>query len=79
MREMFIITIDKKEQKRIAHHEKNIESSKQKIWKYEQKLEKSNLDDVKISKIQNKINQELHIIQTEEAKIENPNLSVQAD
>lgn len=76
---MFIITLDKKEQKRIASHEKNIESSKQKIWKYEQKLEKHNLDDTKISKIQNKIDRELHSIQTHENMINNFTLSPQPE
>lgn len=69
--------LEKKEQKRIAFHEKNIEGSKQKIWKYEQKIIKDDLDDDKKEKLQEKINQELHFIEMQENIIENPDFIVQ--
>lgn len=71
--------LEKKEQKRIASHEKNIENSKEKIWKYEQKIIKDDLDDDKKEKLQQKINQELLYIETEENIIENPDFIAQTE
>lgn len=69
--------LEKKEQKRIDAHEKHIENAKQKIWKYEQKIIKDDLDDDKKEKLQEKINQELHFIEMQENLIENPDFIVQ--
>jgi len=71
--------LEKKEQKRIASHEKNIENSKEKIWKYEQKIIKDDLDDDKKEKLQQKINQELLYIEKEENIIENPDFIAQTE
>lgn len=71
--------LEKKEQKRIESHEKNIERSKQKIWKYEQKMIKSDLTEDKKEKLQQKINQELLFIETEENLIENPDFTLQTE
>lgn len=71
--------LEKKEQKRIASHEKNIENSKEKIWKYEQKIIKDDLDDDKKEKLQQKINRELLYIETEENIIENPDFIAQTE
>lgn len=71
--------IDKKEQKRIATHKKNIENSKEKIWKYEQKMNKTELSEEKKEKLQQKINQELLFIETEENIIENPDFAAQTE
>ena len=71
--------LEKKEQKRIASHEKNIENSKEKIWKYEQKIIKDDLDDDKKEKLQQKINQKLLYIETEENIIENPDFIAQTE
>ncbi|MDO5360692.1 MAG: hypothetical protein Q4E92_07930 [Jeotgalicoccus sp.] len=64
--------LEKKEQKRIDAHEKNIENSKEKIWKYEQKMNKPELSEEKKEKLTQKINQELHYIEIQESLIENP-------
>ncbi|WP_026859771.1 hypothetical protein [Jeotgalicoccus psychrophilus] len=69
--------LDKKEQKRIDAHEKHIENAKQKIWKYEQKIIKDDLDDNKKEQLQEKINQEFHFIEIQENLIENPDFIVQ--
>ena len=66
------MSIEKKEQKRIDAHERNIQNSMQKIWKYEQKMIKDDLNEDKKEKLQQKINQELHYIETQENLIENP-------
>ena len=71
--------LDKKEQKRIDAHEKNIENSKEKIWKYEQKMNKPELSEEKKEKLQQKINQELLYIETEENIIENPDFTAQTE
>lgn len=71
--------LEKKEQKRIAFHEKNIEGSKQKIWKYEQKMDKADLTDKKKEKLQQKINQEIHFIEMQENIIENPDFIAQTE
>ena len=71
--------LEKKEQKRIASHEKNIENSKEKIWKYEQKMSKPELSEEKKEKLQQKINQELLYIETEENSIENPDFIAQTE
>lgn len=73
------MSTDKKEQKRIATHEKNIENSKEKIWKYEQKMSKPELSEEKKEKLQQKINQELLYIETEENIIENPDFIAQIE
>lgn len=69
--------LDKKEQKRIAFHEKNIESSKQKIWKYEQKMSKPDISEVQKYKLKTKIDEELHFIEMQESIIENPDFAPQ--
>lgn len=71
--------LEKKEQKRIAFHEKNMEDSKQKIWKYEQKMIKDDLSEDKKEKLTQKINQELHYIETQENLIENPDFAPQPE
>lgn len=71
--------LEKKEQKRIDAHKKNIEGSKQKIYKYEQKIIKDDLSEDKKEKLQQKINQELLFIETEENLIENPSFTVQTE
>lgn len=71
--------LEKKEQKRIDAHEKNIENSKQKIWKYEQKIITDDLSEDKKEKLQQKINQELLFIETEKSFIENPSFTVQTE
>lgn len=71
--------LEKKEQKRIDAHEKHIENAKQKIWKYEQKIIKDDLDDDKKEKLQEKINQELHFIEMQENLIENPDFETQTE
>ena len=71
--------LEKKEKKRIDAHEKNIENSKEKIWKYEQKMSKPELSEEKKEKLQQKINQELLYIETEENIIENPDFAVQSE
>ena len=71
--------LEKKEQKRINAHEKNIENSKEKIWKYEQKMSKPELSEEKKEKLQHKINQELLYIETEENSIENPDFIAQTE
>lgn len=71
--------LKKKEQKRIESHEKNVENSKQKIWKYEQKMIKSDLTEDKKEKLQQNINQELLFIETEENLIENPDFTLQTE
>ena len=71
--------LEKKEQKRIDAHEKNIENSKGKIWKYEQKMSKPELSEEKKEKLQQKINQELLYIETEENIIENPDFIAQTE
>lgn len=76
---MLKITEDKKEQKRIAFHEKNIESSKSKIWKYEQKMSKTDISEVQKYKLQNKIDQELHFIEIQKYIIEDPNFEVHTE
>lgn len=71
--------LEKKEKKRIDAHEKNIENSKEKIWKYEQKMSKPELSEEKKEKLQQKINQELLYIETEENIIENPDFIAQTE
>lgn len=71
--------LEKKEQKRIDAHEKNIENSKVKIWKYEQKMNRPDLTPEKKEKLQQKISQELLDIETEENFIENPDSTAQAE
>lgn len=71
--------LEKKEQKRINAHEKNVENSKEKIWKYEQKMSKPELSEEKKEKLQQKINQELLYIETEENSIENPDFIAQTE
>lgn len=71
--------LEKKEQKRIDAYEKNIESSKQKIWKYQQKIVKDDLNEDKKEKLTQKINQELHYIEMQENLIENPEFSPQPE
>ena len=71
--------LEKKEQKRIDAHKKNIENSKEKIWKYEQKMSKPELSEEKKEKLQQKINQELLYIETEENSIENPDFIAQTE
>ena len=71
--------LEKKEKKRIDAHEKNIENSKEKIWKYEQKMSKPELSEEKKEKLQQKINQELLYIETEENIIENPDFTAQTE
>lgn len=73
------MSTDKKEQKRVTSHEKNIENSKKKIWKYEQKMSKLKLSEEKKEKLQQKINQELLYIETEENIIENPDFIAQTE
>ena len=73
------MSIEKKEQKRIDAHEKNIENSMQKIWKYEQKMIKDDLSEDKIEKLQQKINQELLLIEKQESLIENPGFTLQTE
>ena len=71
--------LEKKEQKRIDAHEKNIENSMQKIWKYEQKMIKDDLSEDKKEKLQQKINQELLLIEKQESLIENPGFTLQTE
>lgn len=71
--------LEKKEQKRIAFHEKNIESSKQKIFKYEQKMDKPGLSDKKKDKLQQKIRQEVHFIEMQEHFIEDADFIAQPE
>ena len=71
--------LEKKEQKRIDAHEKHIENAKQKIWKYEKKIIKDDLDDDKKEQLQEKINEELHFIEMQENLIENPGFTVQTE
>lgn len=71
--------LEKKEQKRIDAHEKNIENSMQKIWKYEQKMIKDDLSEDKKEKLQQKINQELLLIEKQENLIENPGFTLQTE
>jgi len=71
--------LEKKEQKRINAHEKNIENSMQKIWKYEQKMIKDDLSEGKKEKLQEKINQELLLIEKQESLIENPGFTLQTE
>jgi hypothetical protein len=73
------MSIEKKEQKRIDAHEKNIENSMQKIWKYEQKIIKDDLSEDKKEKLQQKINQELLLIEKQESLIENPGFTLQTE
>lgn len=73
------MSIEKKEQKRIDAHEKNIENSMQKIWKYEQKMIKDDLSEDKKEKLQQKINQELLLIEKQEDLIENPGFTLQTE
>lgn len=73
------MSIEKKEQKRIDAHEKNIENSMQKIWKYEQKMIKDDLSEDKKEKLQQKINQELLLIEKQENLIENPGFTLQTE
>ncbi|CAD2074875.1 hypothetical protein JEOAER750_01029 [Jeotgalicoccus aerolatus] len=73
------MSIEKKEQKRIDAHEKNIENSMQKIWKYEQKMIKDDLSEDKKEKLQQKINQELLLIEEQENLIENPGFTLQTE
>lgn len=73
------MSIEKKEQKRIDAHEKNIENSMQKIWKYEQKMIKDDLSEDKKEKLQQKINQELLLIEKQESLIENPGFTLQTE
>lgn len=73
------MSIEKKEQKRIDAHEKNIENSMQKIWKYEQKMIKDNLSEDKKEKLQQKINQGLLLIEKKENLIVNPVSTLQTD
>lgn len=73
------MSIEKKEQKRIDAHEKNIENSMQKIWKYEQKMIKGNLSEDKKEKLQQQINQELLLIEKQENLIENPGFTLQTE
>lgn len=73
------MSTDKKEQKRIGAHEKNIENSKEKIWKYEQKMNKPELSEEKKEKLQQKINQELHFIEMQENIIENLDFAAQPE
>lgn len=73
------MSIEKKEQKRIDAHEKNIENSMQKIWKYEQKMIKEDLSEDKKEKLQQKINQELLLIEKQEDLIENPGYTLQTE
>ena len=73
------MSIEKKEQKRIDAHEKNIENSMQKIWKYEQKMIKDDLSEDKKEKLQQKINQELLLIEKQESLIENPSFTLQTE
>lgn len=73
------MSTDKKEQKRIDAHEKNIENSKEKIWKYEQKMNKPELSEEKKEKLQQKINQELHFIEMQENIIENLDFAAQPE
>lgn len=70
---------DKKEQKRVHFHEKNIEVSKQKIWKYEQKIATLDLTDKKKEMLQQKINHALHFIEMQENIIENPGFIAQSE
>lgn len=74
-----IANLEKKEQKRISVHEKNIENAKKQIWKYEQKLNKDDLKADKKLNLQHKINKELDYIQMQENILENPNLKVQTE
>jgi len=76
---MLYMSIEKKEQKRIDAHEKNIENSMQKIWKYEQKMIKDDLSEDKKEKLQQKINQELLLIEKQESLIENPGFTLQTE
>ena len=71
--------LEKKEQKRINAHEKNIENSKEKIWKYEQKMNKPELSEEKKEKLRQKINEELHFIEIQENIIENPDFIAQTE
>lgn len=73
------MSIEKKELKRIDAHEKNIENSMQKIWKYEQKMIKDDLSEDKKEKLQQKINQELLLIEKQESLIENPGFTLQTE
>lgn len=73
------MSTNKKEQRRIAAHEKNIESSKEKIYKYEQKMIKEDLTDDKKEKLQQKINQELLSIENQENLIENSGFTAQPE
>ena len=73
------MSIDKKVQRRIDAHEKNIENSMQKIWKYEQKMIKGNLSEDKKEKLQQKINQKLLLIEKQENLIENPGYILQTE
>lgn len=73
------MSIEKKEQRRIDAHEKNIENSMQKIWKYEQKMIKDDLSEDKKEKLQQKINQELLLIEKQENLIENPGYTLQTE
>ena len=73
------MSIEKKEQKRIDAHEKNIENSMQKIWKYEQKMIKDDLSEDKKEKLQQKINRELLLIEKQESLIENPGYTLQTE
>lgn len=73
------MSIEKKELKRIDAHEKNIENSMQKIWKYEQKMIKDDLSEDKKEKLQQKINQELLLIEKQENLIENPGFTLQTE
>ncbi|MEY8560149.1 hypothetical protein AALF85_05570 [Jeotgalicoccus halotolerans] len=70
---------EKKEQKRIDAHEKNIERSMQKIWKYEQQMITDDLSEDKKEKLQQKINQELLLIEKQENLIENPGFTLQTE
>lgn len=73
------MSIEKKEQKRINAHEKNIENSMHKIWKYEQKMIKDDLSEDKKEKLQQQINQELLLIEKQENLIENPGFTLQTE
>lgn len=73
------MTEDKKEQKRVAFHEKNIESAKSKIWKHEQKMSKPNTSEVQKYKLKTKIDEELHYIEMQNNIIENPNFEAQLE
>lgn len=73
------MSTDKKEQKRIDAHEKNIENSKEKIYKYEQKMIKEYLNEEKKEKFQQKINQELLSIENQENLIENLDFAAQPE